>query len=316
MNLLALLKSEVQQLQLADKVKIKDYLYNRTGMVFNYDPLWSFVDEKDRKELRNKRFDIENITDFNATCYSWSYMFVDLLRAFGIPAKVILSHDHAFVESYINGETYVSDLMIKYQDIKRIKFGMATCYNFQKTHNHFRIDVGDDKHSNDMNYSTEEILNKIKTKLESLKIKFDLEEYVYLVFKTIEAFMNGNFSKSNIGYVEGLKFIYDLLQTFISKDYQPFNVHFYNNDKRIFIEVYSIPRKDDVCYFAYKQNKDGLYQFNEVSKEEIQFYVANYSSMRAYNLLSGRKVSETYVKEKSLKSICIDRESYEAQRKL
>lgn len=315
MNLLAVLKEEVQQLQLTDKVKIKDYLYYRTGMLFNYDPLWAFVDESGREELRNKRFDIENITDFNATCYSWSYMFVDLLLAFCIPARVIKTQDHALVESYINGETYISDLMIKYQDIKRIKFGMETCYNFQKTHNRLIADECNAE-SNNVNYETKEVLNQIKTKLDFLRVKSDLEEYVYLVFKTIETFMNSNFSKSNIGYVEGLKFIYDLLQTFISEDYRPSNVHFFHNDKKIFIEVYAIARKEDICYFVYKQNEDNLYELKEISKEEVEFYVSNYSSMRAYNLSLGRKVPKTYVKENSSRSICIDRESYETQRKL
>lgn len=302
MNLLALLKEEIQRLNITDKVEIKDYIYFRTGELFNYDPIVNFLDVSEKEELFKKRYDKENITDFNANCFSWSYLFADLLRAFNIPARVVITHNHALVEAYINGETYSCDLMIDYQDIKRIKFGMDICNNYQKTNN-----KGNNNQKNQTmlgKIRTEDTLEEIKTKLNLYRTNYNLEDFTYVVFKTIQAFINSNFKKPNIGYVEGLKFIYDLLQLFMIGGYRPFNTHFYDKEKEIFIEVYALLRKRNVIYFAYKQNEDKLYELKEITKEEVEYYVSNYSSIRSYNLYPEQVNTPK-------KSLIIDREAYD-----
>lgn len=289
MDLLAMMQKEITELQLTDKVAIKDHIYRRTGEIFKYDPLWTFA-SNEREKLRQKRIDIRNVTDFELTCYSWAHAFKDLLLEFLIPARVSVKNDHAYVESFIYGETYFSDLMLNLEDIKRIKFGMNTINNFKLTNNKTSQASNRATENNDAtSFNAEVLLQKFKPKLDTLKSKINYDQYVYYTFQIAEFFINNYFAKTDIGYVSGLKFICQLLQTFISNNYAPYNTHFFDIENKIYKEVYSIPFNGNIKYFAYEQNDEGVYNLHEISKEMIDSYMNKYYSMRSYNLSLQKK---------------------------
>lgn len=286
-----MMQKEIEELQLVDKVAIKDHIYRRTGEIFKYDPAWTFASDE-REKLRQKRVDIRNISDLYITCYSWAYMFKDLLASFLIPAVVKIKDDHAYVESYIYGETYFSDLMLNLEDIKRIKFGMKSIHNFRLTNNKLyqasnSININNSSDTNSFN--TEILLEQFKQRLDNLKSKMNYDQYVYQTFKIAEIFINNFFSKPNIGFISGIKFICHLLQTFISNNYAPYNTHFFDVERGVYKEIYSIPLNENIKYFAYEQNDDGIYKLHEVSKETIDSYMNTFYSMRSYNLVLQKK---------------------------
>ena len=173
-----------------------------------------------------------------------------LFRSFCIPAKVVKLNDHAFVEAFIGGEKYYCDLMLNLEDIKRIKFGMKAIYNFRLSNSRELKEgrVFEDNNSNDT--STDVILEQIKEIFIEKKKSLSDEEFVYQVFIFIKNFVNSYFAKPSIGYVAGVKFIYHLLQYFISEEYYPTNTHFFDTDKGEYIEVFSVPLKGNIVYFA------------------------------------------------------------------
>lgn len=171
MDLLAMMQKEITELQLTDKVAIKDHIYHRTGEIFKYDPLWTFASDE-REKLRQKRINIRDVTDFYLTCYSWAHAFKDLLLAFLIPARVEVKDDHAYVESFINGETYFSDLMLNLEDIKRIKFGMNPVHNFKLTNNKTnQVNNEKNEYKDENSFNAEVLLQQFKPKLDILKSK-------------------------------------------------------------------------------------------------------------------------------------------------
>lgn len=293
MNLIKELKDEITELNLTDKVQIKDYIYIRTGELFNYDPMWVFSSYEERQIIRNKHVDISNVTDFNIVCFSWASMYKELLNEFGISSNVVFTEnkEHAFVEILLDGKKYIADLMLDYQDIMRIKFGMETCFNCQIVDDKYNLDnyKKDDEIDFLKGKNMEDILNKIKLKLQFLKLrlKSNNEEYVYQVFKTIETIMN--FPRANIGYISGLKFICKLLEIFVDTNYHPYNTHFFNNENGIYIEVYTVYRNNNICYFAYKKNENNTYELHEITSNDIRLYLNNLKSIRAYNLTPNKE---------------------------
>lgn len=92
MNLLKQMKEEISSLQLQDELEIIRYLYIRLGQIFDYDPRFDIVDDYEKEEIAKKRINIENVEEFDIVCETWNYLFVDLLKAFGVEAKVLKSH--------------------------------------------------------------------------------------------------------------------------------------------------------------------------------------------------------------------------------
>lgn len=128
MDLLALLNSELEKLNITSDKEIMDYFYKRTGEIFEFDPKIVFGTEEERHILNEIRVDIRNVTDFQINCFSWSYLFCDLLHAKNIKAEVKFIKNHAYVEVTLNDSVYVCDLMARFEDLVRIKFNFEPKY--------------------------------------------------------------------------------------------------------------------------------------------------------------------------------------------
>lgn len=297
MNLLGVLKQEIINYNIKDKLKIAQYIYIRIGELFEYDPIWLFAINEEKEVIRNKNIDIENVTDFKIVCFSWARLYTRLLHEFGIVSRAIIipktdkNEEHAKVEVLIDGKIYIADLTASNKDIKNIKFGMETYYNCQIYKKPTEVNYHFNKVDEDIYIrpiKTEEIWSQIKKELEIIKSKLKLnnEEYIYLVFNTIKTIMN--FPRKNVGFVCGVQCIRDLLRFFIDDGYIPYNKHFFNKDENIFIKLYSIIENRNVHYFAYKKMESGFYELHEVTLENIKEFLSACSSKESDSYLKLR----------------------------
>lgn len=280
MNLLENLKKEVTELKSTNKLQIARYIYRKTGKLFEYDPNWFFKKEE-REDLKSKQIDINNVTDYNITSFSWAKMYSELLREFGIDSRVkytqksfqdektgayFINTVYANVEVLIDGEVYIADLNIN--DMAAIKFGLNTHYNCEPL-----------KESNRAKkYPTEEEakINRIKEMLNIIKDKEHLsnQEYIFQVYRAIQN--NINFTKPNVGFAVGKAYIDKLLEFLTSSNYKSYNVSFYDNEKQKYMSVYIVPLNGENHFFSYEKQVSGLYNFDEIPKERIDFYFQNY----------------------------------------
>ena len=123
MNLLEVLKNEINSLHITDKEIIKNYIFRRTGEIFNYNPLWSYGNAVDKINIRNTKVDIKNVQNLNIVCFEWADYYVSLLNAFDIEAKSVGNNSHKYVIVKINNKLFIEDLTKDGEDFIRIKYG-------------------------------------------------------------------------------------------------------------------------------------------------------------------------------------------------
>ncbi len=274
MNLLERLRTEIRQLKINNPYTIARYIYIRTGELFNYDPVYIFVGEKEREILKNWHVDIENVQGFNIICYSWAYMYVDLLSAFNIPAKVIQNDMHAGVIIEIDGRNFIADLTSRNQDITRIKFGMEIKNFYQisaKEYSFCQID----QNIYTKKIKLEEVLLQMHRECQFIKSGLPLEKYNYFTFKMIERIMN--FDRPNVGFVSGVTFINELLKDVFNDCNISYYKYFFDIEKRIFIKLYAFSTGERLNYFTYEQHQEALCNLHQITGEEIELYPSMYS---------------------------------------
>lgn len=287
MNLVGVLSSEIDRLNLTDKLEIAQYIYKRTGELFKYDPLWIFASSDELDALRNKNIDIFNVEDFDITCFSWSKIYHNLLSHFGIPSRVKYIYNeengdiptHAYVEVYIGGKAYLSDLTASYKDMMGIKYGLDTYYNCQLAKTYY-----DDKYTFDntpvnvyqKNIDVENMLDDLKERVKMAdRTLTSMEEFTYIVYHYVSEFIND--VKAHTGYVIGIKYIQSLLRTFLGSSYLMQNIYFYDRELGVYIAVHQVPVDGIMHYFAYKLKDADIYEFKEISIDEVNEYFRKYS---------------------------------------
>lgn len=293
MDLVALMQQEIQAKNIKKLEEIKDYLYERSGQIFTFDPKSAFGTDEEKQELDAERIDIRNVQKFSLNCFSWAYAFVDLLHSFGIPAKVIIFRkevekvggekqikEHAGVDAYINGETYFLDLMACFEDLIRIKFNFEPRYNIQITNNHpYANQIKEKKKGR----SLENFLEIAKEKLKDLGSS-SAEDYNYRVFKFIEGFMNSKIWGINVDYMTGMQFISKLMLEFLGRKDRPHNTHFVNNENGFYAEIYTLEKNGTNCYFAYQEVEPGKYELHEVDESIVFELKEKCQFIKGYNL--------------------------------
>lgn len=80
MNLLELLKKELENYgKNWSTLEKAQYLYVRTGELFQYDDRWLFAtNNKLKDEILNKKIDIDNILENKIVCKAWSILYKEL----------------------------------------------------------------------------------------------------------------------------------------------------------------------------------------------------------------------------------------------
>lgn len=290
MNLLKMMKQEVATLQLTDKKSIQDFLYRRMGEIFSYDPLIMFCATEERKILCKERINIKNVEKFTINCFSWAFLFVDLLKEFDISAEVKTirkgtSKEHAYVESTINDEIYLLDLMAKFEDITRIKYGFPTIFNL-KISNNSNISTQNQMekgHSNKELISLEVFVEALKKKIATFNIT-DPEKSVYIIFKYIEKIMNSPvWENRNIDYFSGIQFLSKMIFALLGSENRPYNSHYINKEEEIYVEVYTLIIGGKNYYFAY-QKENNSYKLSEVDESFVAQLEEKCDHIQGYNL--------------------------------
>ncbi len=300
LDLLALLDKELKEKNITDKKVIKDYLYQRCGQIFKVDPKGAFCTPEERKILNEQRIDIRNVTTFELNCYSWSYAFVDLLKSYMIPARVdILVHKnekdpektktHARVISYIGGDTFFQDLYGDYEDIYRTKFNFEPHHNIQLSNNcqHKNTYVNLKAKKDSMIIFVEKFIEKLE--------KLDHgPKNAYQIFKAIEIIINSDeCQKKQLDYITGIRFISVLLLE-LSKRYELKhkykNIHYYNMDEGIYIELYKITFNGRNAYFAYQEVENNNYKLFEVSEDYVIMLEESCTHIEGYASKKNRKL--------------------------
>lgn len=286
MNLIETLNKEVIDQNLSNKLDIARYIYKRTGTLFKYDPMWYFATLEEKETIKNKHIDTLNVTDYNITSYSWANMYNELLRNFGIVSRVksvdaklydtntksyYFGNIGSNVEVLIDGQVYIADLTKNLNDLVGLKFGLPTNYNCRTN-----FEIQKESISNLENIKHNEKVSKLKQMLEIIKKQEHLneEEYNYQVYRAIEN--NIDFSRPNIGFAEGKVYTDLLLKTMIGDYYIPNNICFFDKNNDRYMSVYVVPVNGTNQYFSYEKGPSGLYKFNDIPKETIDFYFQNY----------------------------------------
>lgn len=287
MNLLKQMKEEVSSLLLQDELEIIRYLYIRTGQIFDYDPRFDIVDEFEKEKIAKKRIDIENVEEFDIVCETWNNLFVDLLKAFGIEAKVLKSEVAKFHHSLVEittknyGVLYV-DLMIGLLDLKAIKLGkkIKNMRFADDTLNIF-FDEIDKKINYNQGITFEEKIGLIKKELSNENLSYD--ELLQKAFKRVADIINFP-RKYAMRYSSGSNSIYNILLELTGKKF--LSTQFYDLENNEFIEVFPLELSNQTLYYAYEKDANGNFSFHPIEENEVEEYFNHYDSLNSYNLKS------------------------------
>lgn len=295
MNLLKKMQEEITSLNLKDELEIIRYLYIRIGQIFDYDPRFDIVDVYEKEKIAKKRIAIENVNEFDIVCETMNYLFVDLLKSFGIEAKVIKSgipkFHHSLVE--ITTKNYgilYADLMIGLYDLCAIKLGKDTKnMHFLNTSNGVSFDEIDKKINYTQEITFEETMRLNKEKL--LNGNLSYEEQLQHAFQMTADIINFP-RKYTFGYCIGANSIFQILLELTGKKFS--STQFYNLENNEFIEIYPLELSNQTLYYAYEKGKNGSFQFHQVKEEKIEEYLNHYDSQNSYHLKRDRKQQAKY----------------------
>ena len=290
MNLIEVFQKEVNDLQITDKEIIKNYIYRRTGEVFNYNPLWSYGNAMDKINIRNTKVNPEDVQDFNIVCFGWADYYTALLHSFDIDAKIVGDNSHKYVVVKIDNKLFVDDLTKDGEDFFRIKYGFELYDTFayiDKQADLKFIKRLKNEPYRQVNITMEEVLMKLKCELLEFKLKYSFEDYLNEVFKVIANIIN--FPRPNIGFICEVLFIKKLLKIFINSEFTPAKLTYFNHEEDKYVAIYLIKKADKSIYFACKKNEAGFYEFKEINQEEVDFYEKNYYSPRLFKLKHFKK---------------------------
>lgn len=290
MNLLKQMKEEISSLQLQDELEIIRYLYIRIGQIFDYDPRFDIVDECEKEEIAKKRINIENVEEFDIVCETWCYLFVDLLEAFGIEAKVLKSTFPKFHHSLVeittkNYGVLYADLMIGLYDLGAIKLGNEiTNMCFTNNKEGISFDGIDKKIKYKYDITFEETIELVKRELFNETLSYD--ERLQKTFLMVANIINFP-RKSSIRYCSGTHSIFQLLFELTGEKFV--STQFYNLENNEFLEVYPLELSNQTLYYVYEKDANGSFQFHQVEEEKIEEYLIHYDSQNSYNLKLTKK---------------------------
>ncbi len=276
MNILEMLKNEIKSLKINDKYKIARYLYIRTGEIFNYDPIYVFSPEEIKDLIKKKRINSRMVTSFDIVCFAWTHLYAELLKNFNIDYQIIMNDKHSAIIVIIDNKLFLADLTNRNIDISGIKFGRKIQNFYQLSKNPNEKKFSFEQIDNEIyikGIQLEKVISKLKYKTNALKDKMSIDEYNYFILNLIQKIVN--IPRENIGFMSGIVFISELIKEFGINNSAFHNIHFFDIEKKIFIDVYETSINDSSHYFAYQmQNKN--YKLQEISKEEVMDFYNQY----------------------------------------
>lgn len=282
MNVIELLAKELKNKDWTIEEKQR-FIFLRTCQLFSFDPKYNsciyLPDCKNlQQEIRNKKIDLTNVTDFNVVCTSYSTQVINVLLEELLNIKSTLQgKDHHYITSSINEKNFRVDGTLN--DIYRIKMNMDTTgYHLLPKNDSYqeeiiRIDkkIGYVKDS----YGNEFIKNKKKQIFDLVKdirsnrgffeFMMNLINDIYKIYN-----VSGNFSDA--------KFCVDYLILHLFNDYDQEYIKdvllFLNNENKDwdYVKLYAINLEDDMLYWALEKINN-KFSLQEISRDKAKYYV-------------------------------------------
>lgn len=268
MDLFKKLQGEMEALGLCHKLEIARYIYIQLGFLFEYDPFYAFASENIKEIIKKRRINMRKVNYFYYVCFEWAHLYVDLLHAFHIPARVIDMGEHAYVIYFIDGKTFLADLTNDNEDFMRIKFHLPTVFNRQIAPIAPKIDRSfafiDSKFYDTK--MTELKVEQFTQKLLKIRPYVSHFEYMYMVFSVLKDFLKDD-SENKSGVVTGTKCIDYLLEQVLTENEHIMCYRYFNLENQTSFQIYHLKEEKDL-YFAYKQKQNDIFSLYETTKEE------------------------------------------------
>lgn len=126
------------------------YLYIRSGELFSYDPRYIFCNQEEKKKIRNREFDLQNIEENWIVCTSHAeYIYGPLLlNLLDLKEVTLCGVDYHLYITLEYQEKMIQADIVRWHDLERIKMKMKTeGYTFIKPQiNHLNPLLEIDKH--------------------------------------------------------------------------------------------------------------------------------------------------------------------------
>ena len=256
MDLTELFEKEMAELEIYEPFEIARFLYIRTGQLFEYSKLYSFLDAFKRAELDAEQKDIFCIENFEVICFSWAQLYVDLLKYFQISAFLIESFNHKSVAIPMKYYTIVADLTANVRDFFAVKIGLPT-YHYMAESLDFsqRVAEADQKIYCHMDIVDNLDLEKMRADL--IQCSSNEDEFVMNAFQEVANLME----RYSFGEVTGRKFVEMVMNYLVGVYFTVKNsaTIFYDVSKWERIDVFHLPLPSDSSinlfyHFAPKEN--------------------------------------------------------------
>lgn len=293
MNLIKLFNDELKDKNLSTDEKIR-YIYLRCCEIFTYDFRIRFCDILENgdiliKEIKNKKFDIENITTKEVVCTSIeNEIFKKLLKEFFDINSTVNVRGHSSSTFFDKKRNLKTDFTIS-SDISRVKMGLETygytdCANSKKFKEEL---IKMDKKIGYLRgkYFDEIIARRVKyLRREFLKYNHGVmnkkDYFIYKLYTIKEIFDSFN---NFVGFYDSHYCIYylkikmlDHTDPFINK----INLFDKKDDEKWnFYNIYLAPFENDYLYFLLEKNGEN-FSFYEITKNDALNYV---KSMQGIN---------------------------------
>ena len=290
MNIIEELDLAFKETEMDDFTKIR-YIYLYVCKKFSYDIRFLFALPNLKREIYDKKVDIENVQDFEIVCYSFAKVIRDILEHYGYQCKLIKEDNrsdtpHAYVIVKLGQRVLRLDPVTKH-DSSRVKINIPT-YDFAPM-------VDDPTFSDDLE-DADELMKKInfyKSDKESMKFNNWLSsltsygigpdpEIRYLnVFNAIVSTFNLN--KSLIRYDDVDYFLSYALRKSKINDYRTIvrSATFFNNDDPTMRDLITL------IIFEYNHNRplfyilepyDDGFHIRQIDSEEMLDKLSHYSN--------------------------------------
>lgn len=290
MNIIEELDLAFKETEMDDFTKIR-YIYLYVCKKFSYDIRFLFALPKLKKEIYDKKVDIENVQDFEIVCYTFAKVIRDILEHYGYQCKLIKEDNrsdtpHAYVIVKLGQRVLRLDPVTKH-DSSRVKINIPT-YDFAPM-------VDDPTFSDDLE-DADELMKKInfyKSDKESMKFNNWLSsltsygigpdpEIRYLnVFNAIVSTFNLN--KSLKRYDDVDYFLSYALRKSKINDYRTIvrSATFFNNDDPTMSDLITL------IIFEYNHNRplfyilepyDDGFHIRQIDSEEMLDKLSHYSN--------------------------------------
>jgi len=250
------------------------YIYIELGKILEFNVTYNNTDEFRRFIIKNKHYNIRNLSDNQIVCHNWADIYVELLELVGIEARKVSQH-HAWVEFKADNLLIYADATIdSYNDLSRIKHNDKTI-GFYPISDEKTVGLPFKLHVDGFSELIDDIDKKIGYKknqhayLQELKKKISsfstLKEKVDYLLHDIDVIVSGYYEQTAyINYVFSLCLDYDERKNISVSELKKTK-----GDNTVdVIKCIALANSDSYTYYVFENNVG----ISELSKQELLSY--------------------------------------------